>query len=100
MSLDLRVPIGSLFALLGLLLAGYGLVSDPAIYQASLGINVNLWWGLVLVLFGGFMLGTAWLAARKRGAQPPDSSRTEPTPSRGARRSRGTGTNPRSTPAR
>jgi hypothetical protein len=66
MSLDLRVPIGLLFGLLGILLAGYGLVSDPAIYGASLGINVNLWWGLVLVLFGGAMLGSAWLAARKR----------------------------------
>jgi hypothetical protein len=66
MSLDLRVPIGLLFGLLGALLVGYGLVSDPAIYQASLGINVNLWWGLVLALFGGAMLGSAWLAARKR----------------------------------
>jgi hypothetical protein len=68
MSLDLRVPIGSFFGLVGVLLAGYGLVSDPAIYQASLGINVNLWWGLVLALFGGAMLGSAWLAARKRRA--------------------------------
>jgi hypothetical protein len=66
MSLDLRVPIGLLFGTLGILLAVYGLLSDPAIYQASLGINVNLWWGLVLVVFGGGMLGTAWLSARKR----------------------------------
>ena len=59
MSLDLRVPIGLLFGLLGALLAVYGLVSDPAIYQVSLGINVNLWWGLVLMLFGGLMLAAA-----------------------------------------
>jgi hypothetical protein len=62
MSLDLRVPIGLLFGILGALLALYGLVSDPAIYQVSLGINVNLWWGLVLLLFGGVMLGSAWRA--------------------------------------
>jgi hypothetical protein len=68
MSLDLRIPIGLLFAALGALLAVYGAVSDRAIYQASLGINVNLWWGLVLVLFGGAMLGSAWLTARKRKA--------------------------------
>lgn len=68
MSLDLRIPIGLLFGVLGALLAFYGLVSDPAIYQASLGINVNLWWGLVLVLFGAVMLGSAWLGARKRPA--------------------------------
>ena len=54
-----------MFGLLGALLALYGLFSDPAIYQASLGINVNLWWGLVLVVFGGAMLGSAWIAARK-----------------------------------
>jgi hypothetical protein len=68
MSPDLRIPIGLLFAALGALLAVYGAVSDRAIYQASLGINVNLWWGLVLVLFGGAMLGSAWLTARKRKA--------------------------------
>jgi hypothetical protein len=68
MSLDLRVPIGLFFGLIGVLLAGYGLFSDPAIYRVSLGINVNLWWGLVLVLFGGGMLGSAWLAARRRRA--------------------------------
>ena len=66
MSLDLRVPIGLFFGLVGLLLAGFGLVSDPAIYRASLGINVNLWWGLVLVAFGAVMLGTAWLGRGKR----------------------------------
>ena len=55
-------------ASLGALLAAYGIFSDPAIYQASLGINVNLWWGLVMMAFGGVMLGTAWLSARKRSA--------------------------------
>jgi hypothetical protein len=66
MTLDLRVPIGMMFGLAGAMLAVYGLFSDPAIYRASLGINVNLWWGLVLVLFGGVMLGSAWLSARRR----------------------------------
>ena len=68
MTLDLRVPIGLLFGVLGLLLAGYGLVSDPAIYQVSLGVNVNLWWGLVMLLFGGAMLGSAWIGSRKKAA--------------------------------
>jgi len=69
MSLDLRIPIGLLFGTLGALLAVYGLVSDPAIYQVSLGINVNLWWGAVLILFGAFMLGTAWMAKGKQDAK-------------------------------
>ncbi len=66
MSLDLRVPIGLLFLALGALLAVYGALSDRAIYQASLGINVNLWWGLVLVGFGLVMLASAWYTARRR----------------------------------
>jgi hypothetical protein len=59
MSLDLRLPIGLLFVLLGVLLFGFGLVSDRSIYQASLGVNVNAWWGAVMLAFGGVMLGLA-----------------------------------------
>jgi hypothetical protein len=62
MGLDIRVPIGLMFSLLGLLLTGYGLVSDRAIYARSLGMNVNLWWGLVLLVFGIVML----LLSRRR----------------------------------
>ena len=57
--LDLRIPIGGMFTIFGIVLVVYGLVSDPAIYQRSLGINVNLWWGIVLLAFGVVML---WLA--------------------------------------
>jgi hypothetical protein len=63
MKLDLRLPIGLMFSIIGALLAVFGLGSDPAIYQRSLGINVNLWWGLVLL---GFGLGMLWLVRRGR----------------------------------
>ena len=63
MKLDLRLPIGLMFSIIGVLLTVYGAISDPAIYQRSLGINVNLWWGLVLVVFGLAML---WLVRRGR----------------------------------
>ena len=56
MPLDIRLPIGTLFTLVGLLMTGYGAFSDPAIYQRSLGYNVNLVWGLVLLVFGAGML--------------------------------------------
>jgi hypothetical protein len=58
-TLDIRLPIGLLIATIGALLVGYSLVSEPALYQRSLGINVNLWWGGFLLVLGGLML---WLA--------------------------------------
>ena len=51
--LDIRAPIGGLFTLLGLMLAGYGLMGSA---RAPSGGNVNLWWGAVMVLFGLLML--------------------------------------------
>ena len=55
MGLDIRWPIGLMFTLIGALLAVDGAVvkSDHAI---SLGININLIWGLILLVFGVFML--------------------------------------------
>lgn len=70
MGLDIRLPIGLMFAIVGVLLAVYGLVADPAIYRRSLGLNVNLWWGSVMLVFGLAMLMLAWrgnrAARRKR----------------------------------
>ena len=56
MNLDIRLPIGMLFTILGVLLTVYGVMSDAAIYQRSLGYNVNLSWGIVLLAFGIIML--------------------------------------------
>ena len=69
MSLDVRWAIGGMFAITGALLVIYGLISDPAIYEKSLGINVNLWWGIVLFVFGLLMLVFAYRGSR--GARPP-----------------------------
>jgi len=67
MNFDLRLPLGMLFSLFGAILVVYGLVSDPAIYVRSLGFNVNLDWGLVLLAFGLVML---WLALKARRNRP------------------------------
>ena len=66
MSFDIRWPIGLMFSIYGLLLTAYGLVSDPAVYQKSLGINMNLWWGLALLAFGLVMV---FLARKGEGRQ-------------------------------
>jgi hypothetical protein len=71
MDLDIRLPIGLMFSIFGLLLAGFGLCSDPAIYaEHSLGINVNLDWGLVLLAFGATMLLIAIRARRSQAVRP------------------------------
>ena len=68
----MRLPIGLMFAVLGVVLGVYGFFSDPALYARSLGINVNLWWGLVLLVFGATMLSFALRARRREGeAGPP-----------------------------
>ena len=61
MHIDIRTPVGLMFAAVGLLLVVSGLTADAAMFQRSLGVNINLWWGLVMAAFGGFML---WLAKR------------------------------------
>jgi hypothetical protein len=58
MGLDIRWPIGLMFSLIGLLLVGFGAAtnSDTALYARSLNINIDLKWGMVLLVFGVLML--------------------------------------------
>ncbi len=72
MDLDVRLPIGSMFTIVGILLVIYGLISNPSIYKASLGIDINLWWGLVLVVFGVVML---WMGVRSARSKRRDGVR-------------------------
>jgi hypothetical protein len=65
MSLDVRLPIGVLFSFLGAALAVFGIFSDRDIYRVSLDINVNLGWGLALLVFGLTMLAFGWNKGRQ-----------------------------------
>ena len=66
MHLDIRIPIGLMFVIIGAILAVFGLVSGQHIYDIhSLGINVNLGWGCVLLAFGLFMLTLAYVAQQR-----------------------------------
>ena len=80
MGVDIRLPIGLMFAVFGVLMSGYGLLSDKAIYARSLGININLIWGIVLIIFGGVMLALA-----SRGARKSNPDETDELPSRDTR---------------
>jgi hypothetical protein len=66
MGLDVRVPVGLMFAIIGVLLVGYGVAGDPAIYTRSLGINVNLIWGSVLVAVAAVLLALSRERAGRR----------------------------------
>jgi len=68
MNFDLRLPIGLMFSFYGALLTIYGLVGDKAQYAISLGININLIWGIVMLVFGVIMLMLA-LSSKNKGQQ-------------------------------
>lgn len=70
MRLDIRIPIGLLFSILGTILTLYGAFSDSTLYERSLGVNINLWWGLTLLLFGGVMLFLAYRSSRRTQRTP------------------------------
>jgi hypothetical protein len=69
MGLDIRWPIGLMFSLVGLLMTIYGFATkgDAEMYHRSLDINVNLWWGMILLVFGVLMLVLAKRSAKKPG---------------------------------
>jgi hypothetical protein len=66
MHLDVRLPIGLMFLIIGVILSIYGLTTGPELYRRSLNINVNLLWGVVQTAFGAIMLYMAWRASRKQ----------------------------------
>ena len=65
MGLDIRWPIGLMFSIIGAMLVVYGAVtgSDAELYKRSLGMNINLVWGVLLLVFGLLMLLSAKIAA-------------------------------------
>jgi len=65
MGLDIRLPVGIFFTLLGALLVIFGWAGDQGIYQRSLGINVNLKWGVVMLVFGVVMWALAHFSRDK-----------------------------------
>ena len=71
MGLDIRWPIGLMFSIIGAMMVIYGAVtsSDAELYKRSLGININLGWGLLLLAFGLLMLLSAKIASNAQKTQ-------------------------------
>jgi lipopolysaccharide export LptBFGC system permease protein LptF len=65
--MDIRLPIGLMFGLVGAILTIFGAMTQGSdIYaEHSLGININLWWGMVLFAFGVIMLILCWIGTQK-----------------------------------
>ena len=66
MNFDLRLPVGLMFTVFGIILTVVGIFGGTELSHKSLDINMNLWWGLFQMLFGGVML---FFALRKK--KPP-----------------------------
>ena len=66
MSMDIRLPIGFMFTLMGLIITVWGFVSSPDIYKKSLDVNINLWTGLAMMVFGLVFLSMSLARARKK----------------------------------
>jgi hypothetical protein len=62
---DIRIPIGLMFSIIGILISVFGFftMSNTGMYQKSLGINVNIIMGVLMLIFGLIML---YFALRKK----------------------------------
>jgi len=84
MNLDLRIPMGLMFSIIGVILTGFGAATynNTALYERCLGINANLWWGMVLLVFGQIMFHLGRRGQKRLAAMPPDAV-GDATPRRG-----------------
>ena len=65
--MSIALIIGATIALIGLILLLYGLFGT-ADFRRSDGINIDLWWGLVMVAFGAIMGIGGYIASRRQTA--------------------------------
>ena len=68
MGLDIKLPIGLMFSIFGVILTIYGLFTsgNAELYKISLGININLWSGILMLVFGLAMLIPALMSKKKQ----------------------------------
>ncbi|MBV9915876.1 MAG: hypothetical protein JO153_05170 [Solirubrobacterales bacterium] len=68
---DIRRLIGGLFVLYGVILVIVGIVGSHAVKTKAAGININLWTGLGMLIFGALMI--FWALARPVAPEPPET---------------------------
>jgi len=53
MGLDIRIPLGLIFLITGGLITFWGIVTRHSdIYAKSMDVNINLVWGILMLVFG------------------------------------------------
>jgi hypothetical protein len=74
MGLDIRIPLGLIFLIIGGIMGVFGVVThgDAALYEKSLGVNLNLAWGVVMFVFGAIMF---FVGKRKKWQDDPTNPR-------------------------
>ena len=74
MNLDLRIPMGLMFSIIGVILTGFGAATNgnAELYARSLGVNANLWWGIVLLVFGQVMFHMGRRSQKRLALNPPE----------------------------
>jgi membrane-bound ClpP family serine protease len=66
MGLDIKLPIGLMFAIFGVILTILGLATNGnEMYSISLNANINLFSGLFMLVFAAFMLIAAYITRKK-----------------------------------
>ncbi|MEN9361968.1 MAG: hypothetical protein RL095_3503 [Verrucomicrobiota bacterium] len=78
MGLDLRIPIGLMFGIIGTILVALGLAAAPD--PKTLGVNINLGWGACLLVFAALMLLASLRPRRNEQDAPASPAKNEETP--------------------
>ena len=68
MNLDLRIPMGLMFTIVGALMGIFGFFTRGSdIYDRSAGMNINVIWGVIMLVFGI----TMFVLGRRADKRPP-----------------------------
>jgi hypothetical protein len=68
-SMAIGFYIAAIVLIFGVTLVLVGLISPAQGIEGNLGFNVNLWWGLVMVVSGCVILGMTLASPRRRAAR-------------------------------
>jgi hypothetical protein len=68
-SMAIGFYIAALILIYGVTITLVGILSSGKQMSAHVGFNVNLWWGIVMVVSGCVILGLTFASPRRRAAQ-------------------------------